>query len=669
MRRLVWVAVACLLVLLLIVLLPTPRFDDPASTVLKSSEGNLLGARIASDGQWRFPAGTPVPEKFSSSIILFEDRWFRFHPGINPVSVVRALWQNLRSRDVVSGASTITMQVVRLSRKNKPRTVGEKIIEIALALKLELVRSKREILQTYAAHAPFGGNVVGLEAAAWRYFGCSSDQLSWGESAALAVLPNAPSLLFPGRNDIRYKEKRDRLLTKLYARAFLDSLSWSLAISEPVPGEPRPLPRLAPHLLDRCTRDHSGELVMSTLRYSIQEAASRIVTRHSADLQRNYISNLAALMVDVENGEILAYVGNANWDDPNGGAVDMIPARRSTGSILKPFLYAGMLDAGMIMPDMLVPDLPIHFAGYTPKNFDLSYRGAVPAAVALSRSLNIPAVSMLRDYTPARFLDLLKSFGFTSFNQPADHYGLSLILGGGEASLEELVSAYASMARVLNGYNLTGTSGHENIFPVHYELQTPVSNTANTGQVPGPATIWQTFQALVEVNRPEEESGWRYLSSSGLVAWKTGTSFGFRDGWAVGVTPRYVIGVWVGNADGEGRPGLTGVSAAAPVLFDLLGLVDHNQWFEQPLAEMSPAGICRESGYRASVDCQNVDTVMIPYECLITLPCPYHRIIQLDSLERYRVNASCYPVSGMEIRSWFILPPAMEYYLNIKPRQ
>ena len=291
MRRLVWVAVACLLVLLLIVLLPTPRFDDPASTVLKSSEGNLLGARIASDGQWRFPAGTPVPEKFSSSIILFEDRWFRFHPGINPVSVVRALWQNLRSRDVVSGASTITMQVVRLSRKNKPRTVGEKIIEIALALKLELVRSKREILQTYAAHAPFGGNVVGLEAAAWRYFGCSSDQLSWGESAALAVLPNAPSLLFPGRNDIRYKEKRDRLLTKLYARAFLDSLSWSLAISEPVPGEPRPLPRLAPHLLDRCTRDHSGELVMSTLRYSIQEAASRIVTRHSADLQRNYISN------------------------------------------------------------------------------------------------------------------------------------------------------------------------------------------------------------------------------------------------------------------------------------------------------------------------------------------------------------------------------------------
>jgi len=643
MRRGGAVAGILLLLLFLLLLVPQARFDDPTSTVLASSEGHLLGARIAADGQWRFPQGDEVPEKFGTCLRMFEDRWFYWHPGINPVSVIRALVQNIRSREVVSGASTLTMQVVRLSRSDPPRTPWQKLIEMTMALKLDLVRSKRDILTLYAGNAPFGGNVVGLEAAAWRYFGCAAADLSWGEAAALAVLPNAPSMVFPGRNEEEYRQKRNRLLDKLLAHGRIDSLSWSLAVDEPLPAEPMALPREAPHLLDRMHREHPGERVQSSIDATWQRSANQLVARHANELRSNLIHNLAALVVEVASGDKLVYCGNSSWDDPNGGAVDMIPAPRSTGSILKPFLYAGMLDAGMLMPRMLIPDIPVHFSGYTPQNFDLTWRGAVPASEALSRSLNIPAVEMLREYGTDRFLHLLRSLGFTTFTQSADHYGLSLILGGAEASLEQLVEVYAGLARQLNRSNESG----------------PVD-----GAPPaiGQAAIWQTFAALVEVNRPEEESGWRYLSSSSLVAWKTGTSFGFRDAWAIGVTPRYVVGVWAGNADGEGRPGLTGVTAAAPLLFDLLGQIDGGGWFEQPLAEMSEVAVCRESGHRASPDCTDVDTIWVPNSCLTTVACPYHRTIQLDSLQRYRVEGSCYPVTGMLTRRWFVLPPAMEHY-------
>ena len=655
---------AAFLIVFLFFLIPVIRFKSPFSAVIEANDGVLLGAKIASDGQWRFPPSDTVPEKFRKCIIRFEDRRFSLHPGIDPFSIVRAIGQNIRAGKIVSGASTLSMQVVRLSRKGKKRTIFEKLIEMFLTLRLETGTSKNRILSLYAAHAPFGGNVVGVEAAAWRYFNCSASQLSWGESAGLAVLPNSPSHVFPGKNSGSLKFKRDKLLQDLFQDHTIDFTTLQLAVSEPLPGKPEQLPDLAHHLMNRVNSPANKAIVRTTIRRSLQLAAQRIIDQHMTQLRGNQINNAACIVAEVKTGKVLAYIGNGDWNDPHGGAVDMVEARRSTGSILKPFLYASMLEAGKMMPDALVPDLPLYFSGYAPQNYDLQFRGAVPASGALIHSLNIPAVFMLKNYTPDRFLDILRRIGLTTFSQDAGYYGLSLILGGGEATLSELVSAYGSMARVLNRFNRNGKyhSGDYHPLSLVPTREGPITEDGNF--VFRAASIWQTFNTLTELNRPEEEAGWQQLSSSGRLAWKTGTSFGFRDAWAIGVNPEYVIGVWVGNANGEGRPGLTGGSAAAPILFDLNSLLISDHWFEKPLSGMLPAAICRESGFRASVNCVNTDTTMVPATCLSSAPCPYHVKIHLDAYRQYLVNADCYPQNLIVNENWFILPPGMEYYFR-----
>lgn len=653
---------SAILIFFLFFLIPVVHFDVPYSVVVEASDRSLLGAKIADDGQWRFPLQDTVPEKFRQCIIHFEDRKFYYHPGIDPFSIVRALGQNFRAHKIVSGASTLSMQVVRLSRSGMKRTVWEKLVEVILTLRLESNKSKGEILSLYAAHAPFGGNVVGLEAAAWRYFGCSARALSWGESAGLAVLPNAPSQLFPGKNGDRLKIKRDKLLKNLLKNHTIDSVTCELAISEPLPGKPEQLPDLAHHLLNKFSSSSQKAIVKTTINSGLQIAAQRIINQQMPRLTGNQIYNAACIVAEVKSGNILAYIGNADWNDLHGGAVDMNEARRSTGSILKPFLYASMIDGGKMMPDALMPDLPLYFSGYAPQNFDFQFRGAVPASTALVRSLNIPAVFMLKNYTPLRFLDILKRIGLTTFNQDASYYGLSLILGGGEATLKELVSAYGSMARVLNRYNDKGLY-HSGDYHLVDLLPLPVKTDVPDGKfVFHAASLWQTFKVLTELNRPEEEAGWQQLSSSGRLAWKTGTSFGFRDGWAIGLNPEYVIGVWVGNANGIGRPGLTGGTAAAPILFELSSLVGSSHWFEKPLSGMLPVAVCRESGYRASVNCNETDTLMVPATCLTSMPCPYHTKIHLDANRQFLVNSECYPPDKIVNENWFILPPAMEYY-------
>ena len=651
-----------IVIFLLFLLIPVIHFDVPYSTVIEASDGSLLGARPATDGQWRFPIQDTIPEKFRKCILSFEDRNFYYHPGVNPFSVFRAIVQNIRAGQTVSGASTLTMQVVRLSRKGEKRTIFEKLEEMLLAMRLEMAKSKNKILAMYAAHAPFGGNVVGLEAASWRYFGCSANQLSWGESAGLAVLPNAPSHIFPGKNGTLQQNKRNRLLLNLLNNKTIDKTTYELAISEPLPGKPAPLPDLAVHLLNKCISPANKAIVKTTIDRGLQIAAQRIVDQQMPQLRANQIYNVGCLIAEIKTGKILAYIGNADPNDPHGGAVDMVDASRSTGSILKPFLFTAMLDGGKMMPNTLMPDLPLYFSGYAPQNFDLQFRGAVPASEALIRSLNIPAVYMLKSYTTVKLLDVLKRVGLNTFDKDAGHYGLSLILGGGEATLRELVSAYGSMARVLNRYNNNENYQSSDYYTFEYLPVKRKISLPDGKFVFHASSIWQTFDILTGLNRPEEEAGWQQLSSSGRLSWKTGTSFGFRDAWAIGVNPEYAIGVWVGNANGEGRPGLTGGLAAAPLLFELSSLVPSNHWFEKPLSNMLPVAVCRETGYRASVNCNEIDTVMVPATCLGSEPCPYHQKIHLDANRQYLVNSGCYPQNQIINENWFILPPAMEYY-------
>lgn len=651
--------------------LPFSLFKDPYSTVLEDYRGELLSASIATDGQWRFPLLDTVPEKFAKALITYEDKRFWSHPGVDILSLGRALKQNVTSGKVISGGSTITMQVIRLSRKGKSRTVLEKIIESILATRLELRYSKAQILALYASHAPFGGNVVGLEAACWRYFGRDVKELSWAEAAMLAVLPNSPALIHPGKNRGQLLEKRNRLLLRLKEKEIIGSFTYELAIHEPIPEEPHPLPRFARHLLHRASQEGSSQKkVSSTVQLSLQQRVEQILEDHHQRLKGNQIFNACAIVVEVETGNVLAYVGNVNTDTEHGRDVDVITSARSTGSILKPFLYAAMLDDGKILPKTLLPDIPTVINGFAPKNFSKEYDGAVPADQALIRSLNVPAVHMLREYRYERFHHLLKSIGMNSLNHQPDHYGLSLVLGGAEGTLWDITGMYASMARTLNHYfDYPGKSRYDRIdfHPLNYfTTLTEDSGKGNLQETSwlSAASIYHTFEALKEVYRPGEETGWRYFTSSKKIAWKTGTSFGFRDGWAVGVTPQYAVGVWVGNADGEGRPGLTGTETAAPVMFDIFSQLPTGNWFQEPLPEMDRIAVCSKSGQRITAFCEKIDTVWLSKQGLETNACNYHKTIHVTRDTKYQVHSACEPVSRIEQINWFVLPPVQEYYFK-----
>jgi penicillin-binding protein 1C len=653
-----------------VLLSPFPRFRAPLSTVIEASDGSLLGARIADDGQWRFPGTEQVPGKFEKSLLTFEDSWFYYHPGINPVSILRALRNNIKAGEVVSGGSTITMQVARISRGNKLRSYSEKIIEMLSALKLEMFSSKKKILQLYTSNAPFGGNTVGLEAAAWRYTGKSSVDITWAEAAALSLLPNSPALVYPGKNQEILKRRRDALLKRLHERKYIDSITLVLALDEPLPGEPKALPSKAPHLTDHFFMTNRGEMIKTTIDPALQERATDILNTHQKDLAGNYIFNSACLIVEVETGNVLAYVGNSTLEDSqtHSGDVDIIHSLRSTGSILKPILYAGIQQSGDILPNTLIADVPTRFPGFSPKNFDQSYSGAVSASSALSQSLNIPAVKMLQKYNPGKFLDLLHKTGFTTFNKPADYYGLSLILGGGETSLWDLTGVYASLSRVLNRYlNMKKYYKEDYHSPVLiWKTDTKTIKTEETDPPLSASSIWLTYEALQKVNRPESESGWQYFSSSPDLAWKTGTSFGFRDGWAVGTTPRYVVGVWVGNATGEGRPGLTGITDAAPLMFDLVKMMGSGAWFKTPYEDLTMIRVCSRSGFRAGTDCRETDEIQACVNGLRSEICPYHQIVHLNKSKTLQVTSDCVSPDEIINEPWFVLPPAMEYFYRKK---
>ena len=650
--------------------LPSPLFKNQTSTVLEDKDGHLLSARIADDGQWRFPQSNKVPYKFIAGIIQFEDRNFLIHKGFDPVAFARAFVQNIKAKKVVSGGSTLSMQVIRLSRKGKHRTFFEKIMEIIYATRLELSYSKYEILSLYASNAPFGSNVVGIDAASWRYFGREPEKLSWAEAATLAILPNAPSLIYPGKNQERLMAKRNHLLDQLHKAKIITKETCELSKQESLPGKPHAIPQLAPHLLQRVYKEgFNGKRVNSTIDIHLQERINEIIENHHKILKANEIHNACAIVLDINTGAVLAYVGNTdNTGKPEYQSdVDVIDAPRSTGSILKPFLFASMLNDGELLSSTLVPDIPTQIAGYAPQNYNQTFDGAVPAKRALARSLNIPAVRMLQNYGIEKFNYNLKKIGMTTLTYTPDHYGLSVILGGAEGKLWDIAGMYASMARTLNHYTIYNGKYDKNDFhPPSYTIKKNQKTELDNSSYLNASSIYLTFEAMVEVSRPDEDAGWKQYTSANKIAWKTGTSFGFRDGWAVGVTSNYVVGVWVGNSDGEGRPGLVGVQTAAPILFDIFSILKPGKWFTPPYDEMEKVAICRQSGCRATDICEPIDTIWIQKSGLRTEPCKYHHMIHLDASGNYRVNSSCEDVSKMRHTSWFVLPPAMEWYYKSK---
>ena len=642
--------------------LPSTLFDTPYSTLVSDKDDELLGARISEDGQWRFPPTADVPDKYATCLIQFEDRGFRYHPGVNPLSIARAFVQNVKAKKVVSGGSTITMQTVRMMR-NEKRTYFEKLIELIWATRLELTHSKSSILALYASHAPMGGNVVGIDAASWRYFGHDASTLSWAEAATLAVLPNAPSLMHFGRNRDALFQKRNRLIKRLYDKQIITETDYQLALDEPLPHQPHSLPQLAPHLVTQIYLQQPGEHVQTTLRKSLQVQTEEVLSRWNREFSQNGIRNLAALVVDLESNHVVAYCGNVQFDNKtSGNQVDVIQSLRSTGSILKPFLYCAMLQEGVMLPQELLPDVPLHIHGFAPKNFSLQYDGAAHADEALARSLNVPAVVSLRRYGVPKFHHFLQEIGLSSLKKSAEHYGLSLILGGAEASLWEVANAYGTMARTVNSYTHTQSYPEVEDFGFIASAQKKKQSITSSPFFNAGAA-WLTLEALTNLNRPEEID-WQSIPSMQKIAWKTGTSYGFRDAWAVGVTPRYLVAVWTGNASGEGRPGLTGARTSSKVMFDLFNLLPGTPWFDIPYKELTEAAICRESGLLQGSYCpeSSIDMLLIPHKGLQGNNCSYHKRIHLSQDGQYQVYQQCAGERGIMPVSWFVLPPSWAWY-------
>jgi penicillin-binding protein 1C len=643
--------------------------DRPTSFILFDQDDKLLGARIADDGQWRFPRMDSVPNKFKIALLHFEDKDYYSHIGVDFTAILRATVQNIRHQKVVSGASTLTMQVIRLHYPEQPRSLPQKIKEILLAIRYDLFYTKEEILLDFATHAPFGGNVVGLETASWRYFDKAPSSMTWAESATLAVLPNAPGLIHPGRNRDALIAKRNRLLDRLLESQVIDSIEHQLSTAEPLMSKPSRLPNVAPHLLERLRKKNTHRYY-STIDKELQLDVADIIREHQVINTQKNIQNAAVIIIDNNSQEVISYHGNTEGRH-HENYNDMIQRPRSTGSILKPLLYAFSIEDKIISPRQLATDIPISINGFSPKNYNHLHYGAVPYDKVIAKSLNVPSVNLLREYNVDRFLLDLKSLGFTTFTQKADYYGLPLILGGGEVNLWELSQCYSYLSKILHTYTSKSSQYDMNFKPkvtIKKGSDTRPTNYKYNPDLISASSIWHMMEAMLEVQRPNEEGQWEKFSSSKKIHWKTGTSYGNRDAWAIGMTPEYTVGVWIGNSDGEGQEDIIGVKAAGSVLFDVYNVLDVKQNFKIPYDDMIQLPICKSSGHIASQHCNDIEEHYVSRHVLSTERCPYHQAVVLNSKTELLAFQDCIGDGNLVDTSWFVLDPHVaSYYKRYYP--
>ncbi|WP_258104850.1 penicillin-binding protein 1C [Marinoscillum sp. MHG1-6] len=628
------------------------RISRDYSQVILAKDSTFLRVFLNSDKQWCLPPqlDSEIPANLRTAVLTYEDQYFDYHPGVNPIAILRAAYLNAKHQKVVSGGSTITMQVARMM-EDEARTLFQKLIEIVLAIRLEAQYSKEEILREYLTHAPYGSNIRGFSAASFRYFEKKPDQLSWAQAATLAVLPNAPGLIFPGKNNEGLKAKRDQLLSKLLAKREIDQETFELSLLEPIPSEIIPFPLAAPHLTERIHLENELPVVYTTIDQSIQYETNFFLKQHAAQLQQMGIMNACALVVNNKTGEVASYVGSQNFDDlENQGRVDGVTSQRSSGSILKPFLYAAAIDEGLILPNTLIKDVPTYFESFSPNNASEQFSGIIPASKALIYSLNIPAVRLLNMYGLTKFYNLLESAGVQTLFRTADDYGLPLILGGSEVTPWDMAKLYSGLAKGGMFSDITYLKGNEN--ESHRLL---ISSGASN----------LILEEMKELIRPGLEFYWKRYGNQKPIAWKTGTSYGHKDAWAVGATPDWTIVVWVGNFNGESNKGLSGMRSAGPLLFNILNILPESEdkrWFESDEEDFTEVKICSETGFYANPNCANVELSRVPVNMKPMRICPFHEKRILDESERYIVCSRCWGEHHVE-QNVLRYPPDVNYYL------
>jgi penicillin-binding protein 1C len=639
-----------LLFILLDLLFPLPRQKE-FSKQIHANDGTLLTAYLTSDDKWRLRTEVEeVSSELIRAIIEKEDSWYYWHLGINPISVFRAFYKNISRGEVESGASTITMQVARMLEP-KERTYLNKFAEMFRALQLEIKYSKEEILELYLSLLPFGGNIEGVKSASYIYFNRPPDKLSLAQSIMLAVIPKDPNSLRLDRLNEEILEKRNFWINKFRRDNIFSSIDLKDALDEPIENKRYAIPVLAPHFNYFIKENSIGDIVNTTLNLELQQITENILSHNVRKVFYKGITNGAVLVIDNTNSSVVAYCGSADfYDDGSFGQVNGVTAIRSPGSTLKAALYAYAFDDGNLTPHMKFGDIPTDFHGYQPENYDLKFYGNVSAEFALLNSLNIPAVKLLEQVGLNNFISLLEGAGFDHIQRQKNKLGLSLILGGCGTNLFELTRLFTSFAKDGKLYTLRFISGQEKVGGI---------------QIFSKSSSYLIAEILSGVNRSDIVNLSNY-SKLPKFAWKTGTSYGKRDAWAIGFNPNYTIGVWMGNFNGVGSPNLSGGDIAVPLLFDLFSAIDYDsdiKWFDSP-ENLYERKVCSESGLLPTKYCTNVNKDYAIKDKSHNEICNIHKPIYVNIDQSIQYCTGCLPSSGYKKVVYPVYNPELTIWLS-----
>ncbi len=632
---------------------PLPK-EKPWSTMVFSGDSTLLGAYLSSDDKWRMQTkDEDVSPEFLTALFSKEDRWFYYHPGVNPIAIGRALLKNIFKAKRTSGASTLTMQTVKMMQPRK-RTYFNKLLEIIKAVQLEWHFSKNEILSLYLSYLPYGSNIEGVNAASYLYFNRSPKALSLAQNILLTVIPNRPNSLRPDRFPVAVKQSRNFWIEKFKKEKIFPDNILNHAAAEPILQTRNEIPLLAPHFTRMLTGKETKAKIYASLDLRIQETTQKMLANHCARVKGKGISNGAVLVIKNADHSVAAWCGSADFNDPESlGQVDGILGLRSPGSTLKPFLFALAIDKGLITPKSIIYDIPGNYGGFSPENYDLKFRGAVTIEYALRNSLNIPSVEILTQTGKKDFLKTMDLAGLKSISENSNQLGLSVILGGCGTTLEELTQGFSVFASNGNFIPLAFTKEKENI-------------SIDSISVFSPESSWLIAEMLSGIERPDIPNDYLSLTQKQKIAWKTGTSFGKRDAWAIGFNKEYTIGVWMGNFDGKAAPDLSGAGMAVPLLFDVFNGLPYpieKTWFEKPIG-IQERDICKNSGMVAGAMCIHQTKDYFSVDQSSRKICDMERELYIKSDSSLQYCTECLPESGWE-KAWFsVYPPSYTLWLS-----
>ncbi len=624
------------------------------SQLIVAGDSTVLHTSLSKDDKWRMKTElSEIVPQLKEALLFKEDRYFYYHPGVNPMAIVRALFKNSSQGRKTSGASTITMQVVRLLEP-RGRTYGSKCIEIFRAMQLEWLLSKDEILQLYINLVPYGSNIEGVKSASVLYFGRLPNHLSLAQLTALTIVPNRPTSLKPGKNNERLKVERNKWLRRFKEATLFSDVDIETAIAEPIEAKRLSAPKQLPHLANRLAQQYPNEAIIHTcIKNTIQQQLEQISYNYIQRTKQKHIHNAAVLIVNNQTMEVEAYLGSPDFlDTEHAGQVDGVRAIRSPGSALKPLIYAIGCDEGLITPKTILQDVPTDFDGYAPENFDKKFNGEVTVETALAYSLNVPAVKLLNEVSVPKFVQKLKNAGFKKVAKEAGGLGLSTILGGCGVTLEEMARLYSAFAN----------SGK--LFPLRY---IKADSKTQSIQLISPMSAYMITDMLTKITRPDLPNNYLNSYHMPLIAWKTGTSYGRRDAWSIGYNKKYTVAVWVGNFSGEGVPDLTGADIATPLLFEIFNTIDYNStnnWFFKP-NDLKFRFVCPETGKLPSENCAH--TVVDYYIPNVSTAekCEHLKPIFISADERYSYCNRCLPEGGYSKKLYPNLPAVLiDYYTS-----